>query len=71
MGKKLIAAIDEITEDGFVFRVDMRLRPYGSEGPLACSLTMLEEYYQNQGAKNWVKQYCIKSIAQLIRNDLI
>ena len=37
LGKKLIAAIDEITEDGFVFRVDMRLRPYGSEGPLACS----------------------------------
>ncbi|TSA57137.1 MAG: bifunctional glutamine synthetase adenylyltransferase/deadenyltransferase, partial [Methylophilaceae bacterium] len=34
LAKKLIAAIDEITEDGFVFRVDMRLRPFGSEGAL-------------------------------------
>ena len=49
LSKKLIAAIDEITKDGFVFRVDMRLRPYGSDGPLACSFAMLEEYYQNQG----------------------
>ncbi|HZV97403.1 MAG TPA: bifunctional glutamine synthetase adenylyltransferase/deadenyltransferase, partial [Methylophilaceae bacterium] len=41
LAKKLIAAIDEITEDGFVFRVDMRLRPYGSDGPLASSFAML------------------------------
>ena len=59
VAKKLIAAIDEITEDGFVFRVDMRLRPYGSEGPLACSLTMLEEYYQNQG-REWERYAWIK-----------
>ena len=59
VGKKLIAAIDEITEDGFVFRVDMRLRPYGSEGPLACSLNMLEEYYQNQG-REWERYAWIK-----------
>jgi glutamate-ammonia-ligase adenylyltransferase len=59
VAKKLIAAIDEITEDGFVFRVDMRLRPYGSEGPLVCSLTMLEEYYQNQG-REWERYAWIK-----------
>jgi glutamate-ammonia-ligase adenylyltransferase len=59
VAKKLIAAINEITEDGFVFRVDMRLRPYGSEGPLACSLTMLEEYYQNQG-REWERYAWIK-----------
>jgi [glutamine synthetase] adenylyltransferase / [glutamine synthetase]-adenylyl-L-tyrosine phosphorylase len=59
LGKKLIAAIDDITPDGFVFRVDMRLRPYGSEGPLACSFAMLEEYYQNQG-REWERYAWIK-----------
>lgn len=59
LAKRLIAAIDEITEDGFVFRVDMRLRPYGSEGPLACSFAMLEEYYQNQG-REWERYAWIK-----------
>lgn len=75
VAKKLIAAIDEITEDGFVFRVDMRLRPYGSEGPLACSLAMLEEYYQNQGREweryAWIKGRVIagpeKEVADLLR----
>lgn len=59
LGKKLIAAIDDATEDGFVFRVDMRLRPYGSEGPLACSFAMLEEYYQNMG-REWERYAWIK-----------
>jgi len=59
LGKLLIAAIDEVTADGFVFRVDMRLRPYGSEGPLACSLAMLEDYYQNQG-REWERYSWIK-----------
>lgn len=59
LAKKLIAAIDEITEHGFVFRIDMRLRPYGSEGPLACSFAMLEEYYQNQG-REWERYAWIK-----------
>jgi glutamate-ammonia-ligase adenylyltransferase len=62
LSKKLIAAIDEVTEDGFVFRVDMRLRPYGSEGPLACSFAMLEEYYQNQG-REWERYAWIKGRA--------
>ncbi len=59
LGKKLIAAIDEVTQDGFVFRVDMRLRPYGSEGPLACSFAMLEDYYQHQG-REWERYAWIK-----------
>ena len=75
LGKKLIAAIDELTEDGFVFRVDMRLRPYGSEGPLACSFAMLEEYYQNQGREweryAWIKGRVVagpgENLAQLLR----
>lgn len=74
VAKKLIAAIDEITEDGFVFRVDMRLRPYGSEGPLACSLAMLEEYYQNQGREweryAWIKGRVIAGPAQQVADLL-
>ncbi|HSH54972.1 MAG TPA: bifunctional [glutamate--ammonia ligase]-adenylyl-L-tyrosine phosphorylase/[glutamate--ammonia-ligase] adenylyltransferase [Methylotenera sp.] len=59
LSKKLISAIDEITEDGFVFRVDMRLRPYGSEGALVSSLDALEDYYQNNG-REWERYAWIK-----------
>jgi glutamate-ammonia-ligase adenylyltransferase len=59
LGKKLIAAIDEITADGFVFRVDMRLRPFGSEGALVSSLDALESYYQNNG-REWERYAWIK-----------
>ncbi|HYD33382.1 MAG TPA: bifunctional [glutamate--ammonia ligase]-adenylyl-L-tyrosine phosphorylase/[glutamate--ammonia-ligase] adenylyltransferase [Methylophilaceae bacterium] len=59
LSKKLIAALDETTQDGFVFRVDMRLRPYGTDGPLACSFAMLEDYYQNQG-REWERYAWIK-----------
>jgi glutamate-ammonia-ligase adenylyltransferase len=44
LGRRVIAALAEITADGFVFRVDMRLRPNGDSGPLAISGAMLEEY---------------------------
>jgi glutamate-ammonia-ligase adenylyltransferase len=59
LAKKLISAIDEITEDGFVFRVDMRLRPFGSEGALVSNLDALEEYYQNNG-REWERYAWIK-----------
>lgn len=59
LSKKLISVIDEITEDGFVFRVDMRLRPYGSEGALVSSLDALEDYYQNNG-REWERYAWIK-----------
>ncbi len=59
LGKKLIAAIGEITADGFVFRVDMRLRPYGDSGPLVGSYVALEEYYQTQG-REWERYAWIK-----------
>ena len=52
LAKKLISALDEVTEDGFVFRVDMRLRPFGSEGVLVSNLDALEDYYQNNG-REW------------------
>jgi glutamate-ammonia-ligase adenylyltransferase len=52
LGRKLIGALAEVTEDGYVFRVDMRLRPNGDAGPLACGLGMLEEYFYVQG-REW------------------
>ena len=59
LAKKLISAIDETTEDGFVFRVDMRLRPFGSEGVLVSNLDALEAYYQNNG-REWERYAWIK-----------
>ncbi|MCU0765222.1 MAG: bifunctional [glutamate--ammonia ligase]-adenylyl-L-tyrosine phosphorylase/[glutamate--ammonia-ligase] adenylyltransferase [Burkholderiaceae bacterium] len=52
LGKRLIAALSEATADGFVFRVDMRLRPHGDAGPLAVSGEMLEEYLLREG-RDW------------------
>ena len=52
LGKRLIAALAEPTADGFVFRVDMRLRPHGDAGPLAVSTAMLEEYLLREG-RDW------------------
>ncbi|MFX1734837.1 bifunctional [glutamate--ammonia ligase]-adenylyl-L-tyrosine phosphorylase/[glutamate--ammonia-ligase] adenylyltransferase [Paraburkholderia sp. A1RI_3L] len=58
-GKRLIAALNDVTADGYVFRVDMRLRPNGDAGPLACSLGMLEEYFYVQG-REWERYAWIK-----------
>jgi len=60
LGKQLIGAIGEITCDGQVFRVDMRLRPNGDSGPLACSFDMLENYFISQG-REWERYAWIKA----------
>ncbi|MFC3608412.1 bifunctional [glutamate--ammonia ligase]-adenylyl-L-tyrosine phosphorylase/[glutamate--ammonia-ligase] adenylyltransferase [Stutzerimonas tarimensis] len=60
LGQKLIKALDAVTPDGFVFRVDMRLRPYGSSGPLVFSFNALEQYYQDQG-RDWERYAMIKA----------
>lgn len=62
LGKKLIAAISEIGEDGFTFRVDMALRPNGASGPLVASFGMLEEYLIVQG-REWERYAWIKARA--------
>ena len=49
LGRALIAALSEPSDEGFVFRIDMRLRPNGQDGPLAVSCAMLEEYLTRQG----------------------
>ncbi|MGB0732527.1 MAG: bifunctional [glutamate--ammonia ligase]-adenylyl-L-tyrosine phosphorylase/[glutamate--ammonia-ligase] adenylyltransferase [Pontibacterium sp.] len=60
VGKKLIQALDQRTADGFVFRVDMRLRPFGSASPLAASFDAMELYYQQQG-REWERYAMIKA----------
>ena len=60
LGKKLIATLAEITGDGQVFRVDMRLRPNGDSGPLVCSLVSLENYLITQG-REWERYAWIKA----------
>ncbi|WP_206951216.1 bifunctional [glutamate--ammonia ligase]-adenylyl-L-tyrosine phosphorylase/[glutamate--ammonia-ligase] adenylyltransferase [Trinickia acidisoli] len=59
LGRRLIGALAEPTADGYVFRVDMRLRPNGDSGPLVCSLGMLEEYFYVQG-REWERYAWIK-----------
>jgi glutamate-ammonia-ligase adenylyltransferase len=60
VAKKLYALIGDTTEDGFVFRVDLALRPHGNSGPPVCSLPMLEDYLQVQG-REWERFAWLKS----------
>ncbi|MFZ2541015.1 MAG: bifunctional [glutamate--ammonia ligase]-adenylyl-L-tyrosine phosphorylase/[glutamate--ammonia-ligase] adenylyltransferase [Gallionella sp.] len=60
MGQRLISVINELTADGYVFRVDMRLRPYGDSGPLVMSFAALEEYLLSQG-REWERYAWIKA----------
>jgi glutamate-ammonia-ligase adenylyltransferase len=60
LGKALNNAIADITADGQVFRVDMRLRPNGDSGPLVCSFEMLETYFIAQG-REWERYAWIKA----------
>lgn len=57
--KKIINALDNSNENGFVFRVDTRLRPFGSEGLLCPSIKLLEDYYLSQG-RDWERYAWIK-----------
>ena len=66
LGQKLITVIDKSTAEGFVFRVDMRLRPYGDSGGLALNYDAMEQYYQQQG-RDWERYAMIK--ARLIVGD--
>ncbi len=60
LGKRVIGALGDLTADGQVFRVDMRLRPNGDSGPLVCSLDALENYFITQG-REWERYAWIKS----------
>ena len=60
VAKRLYALIGDTTDDGFVFRVDLALRPHGNSGPSVCSLAMLEHYLQVQG-REWERFAWLKS----------
>ncbi|MGL5660017.1 MAG: bifunctional [glutamate--ammonia ligase]-adenylyl-L-tyrosine phosphorylase/[glutamate--ammonia-ligase] adenylyltransferase [Aeromonas sp.] len=60
LGQRLINALHQQTQDGQVFRVDMRLRPFGDAGPLAISFAAMEDYYQHHG-RNWERYAMVKA----------
>ncbi len=62
LGRRVIGALHEITPDGYVFRVDMRLRPYGESGPLAVPYSALELYLITQG-RAWERYAWLKARA--------
>lgn len=66
LAQKLVNALDKITVDGFVYRVDMRLRPFGNSGPLVASFAAMEDYYQSQG-RDWERYAMVKS--RILGND--
>lgn len=59
-GQGIINSLNKITADGFVFRVDMRLRPYGQSGSLTSSFSALEKYYLTQG-REWERFAMVKA----------
>jgi len=63
----VIASLAEVTGDGFCFRVDTRLRPFGDSGPLTSSIAAMEQYYQREG-RDWERYALVK--ARPVAGDL-
>ncbi|MFO7602626.1 MAG: bifunctional [glutamate--ammonia ligase]-adenylyl-L-tyrosine phosphorylase/[glutamate--ammonia-ligase] adenylyltransferase [Gammaproteobacteria bacterium] len=66
LGQRLINALHQATAEGFVFRVDMRLRPFGDSGALVASFDAMESYYQIHG-REWERFAMIK--ARVVAGD--
>lgn len=62
LAQKLITSLHQHTADGFVYRVDMRLRPFGESGPLVLTFSAMEDYYQEQG-RDWERYAMLKARA--------
>ena len=60
LGQRLIHVLNSLTPEGFVFRVDMRLRPFGDSGPLVTSFSAMENYYQTH-ARDWERYALVKA----------
>ena len=60
LGQALLRLLSSVTVDGFVFRVDMRLRPFGDSGPLACGFSAFEDYLLQHG-RDWERYAWIKA----------
>jgi len=68
LGQQLINALNNNSADGFVYRVDMRLRPFGESGALAMNFNAFEDYYQAH-ARDWERYAMIK--ARVVAGDLL
>ncbi len=66
LGQRLSKLLAEPTAEGFVYRVDLRLRPFGDSGPLAMSFAAFEDYYQNHG-RDWERYAMVK--ARVVAGD--
>ena len=66
LARRLIQVIGQVTAEGFVFRVDLRLRPFGDGSPLVMSFDSMERYYQEQG-RDWERYAWIK--ARVVAGD--
>ena len=62
LGQRVIATLHDVTPQGYVFRVDMRLRPYGESGPLTATFAGLESYLVTQG-RAWERYAWLKARA--------
>ena len=62
LGQRVVRALDAATADGFVYRVDMRLRPFGASGPLAIGFDAFENYLQQHG-RDWERYAYVKARA--------
>jgi len=60
LSQQIIALIDEPTVDGFVFRIDTRLRPFGDSGPPVVSFAALESYLLQHG-RDWERYAYVKA----------
>lgn len=58
--RQVVSSLSQITADGFAYRVDLRLRPFGESGPIVASFAALECYYQTQG-RTWERYALIKA----------
>jgi len=68
LARAVIASLSEVTGDGFCFRVDTRLRPFGDSGPLTSSIAAMEQYYQREG-RDWERYALVK--ARPVAGDLV
>jgi len=66
LGQQLIQVLNNLTAEGFVFRVDMRLRPFGESGPLVMNFAGMEEYYEAH-ARDWERYALVK--ARIVAGD--
>jgi len=60
LGQRIVAALGHVDANGYVFRVDTRLRPYGESGPLSVSFAALERYLVTQG-RTWERYAWLKA----------